>query len=300
MAMDRREFFMKTAAVGAAAVMGATANLGSRAQAAEGEGGAQLNLSSQDGIIPGRELKEKLANMEKWGFNGVEFGGGGLPGRVKRIQEALRDTKIKVSAICAGYGECLMAETAEKRKKAFDDIKNILEAAGELKSTGLIVVPAFNDQMKLSFLEGQKLLMPQLAELGDHAAKCGTRILLEPLNKGEAMFLRQLAVAACLCRAADNPGLAMMGDFYHMNLEEKNDYFAFLDAGTYLHHVHLASGKRNMPGQDERSFVDGFRGLKKIGYRDYCSLECGCIGDKMVEIPKAAEFLRKQWDEAKV
>jgi sugar phosphate isomerase/epimerase len=313
MAMDRREFFVKTALAGAAAAAGATACAGlgdmakpstairgSLAQAAESTGEAQLNLSSQDGIIPGKELKEKLGNMEKWGFNGIEFGGGGLNRRVKQIQEALADAKLKVSAICAGYGGCLMSEDKSKRKQAFNDIKTILEAAGELKSTGLIVVPAFNGQTKLSHLEGQKILVPQLAKLGNWAAKHGTRIILEPLNKGEAMFLRQLAVAACLCRCLDNPGIAMMGDFYHMNKEEKDDYYAFLDAGIYLHHVHLASASRVMPGQDERSFVNGFRGLKKIGYRDYCSLECGCKGDKMIEIPKAVEFLRRQWDEAKV
>jgi len=298
MTMDRRTFFIQTVAAGAAAAA-AAATYESRAASAEQVGDAQLNLSSQDGIIPGKNLKEKLANMEKWGFNGIEFWGGGLPGRVKEIQKTLTDTKIKVSAICAGYGECLMAETADKRKKAFNDIKEILVAAGELKSTGLIVVPAFNNQMKLSFLEGQKVLMPQLAELGEWAHKHGTRILLEPLNKGEAMFLRQLAVAACLCRALDNPGVAMMGDFFHMNLEEKSDQYAFLDAGSHLHHVHLASGKRNLPGQDDRSFVDGFKGLKKIGYRDYCSLECGVLGDRMVEIPKSVEFLRRQWEEAK-
>jgi sugar phosphate isomerase/epimerase len=298
MAMDRRQFFVNTAIAGAAAAVVTTATQDTRARAAEAGGEAQLNLSSQEGIIPGKDLKEKLVTMEKWGFNGIEFWGDA--GRTKQIQEALADGKIKVSAICAGYGECLMAETEAKRKRAFDDIKRLLEMAGELKSTGLIVVPAFNNQMKLSFLEGQKLLMSQLAELGDWAAKHGTRILLEPLNKGEAMFLRQLTVAACICRALDNPGVAMMGDFYHMNLEEKDDRFAFLDAGQYLHHVHLASRERNLPGQDDRSFVNGFRGLKKIGYRDYCSLECGCKGDKTVEIPKAVEFLRKQWAEAKV
>lgn len=296
--MERREFVVNAAVAATAAAIGAISP-GSTARAADGTGGAQLNLSSQDGIIPGKDLKEKLANMEKWGFNGIEFGGGGLGGRVKQIQEALKDTKVKLSAICAGYGGCLMSDDEAKRKQAFNDIKNILEAAGELKSTGLIVVPAFNGQTKLSFLEAQKVMMPQLAELGAHAAKCGTRILLEPLNKGEAMFLRQLAVAACLCRCLDSPGVAMMGDFYHMNKEEKDDYYAFLDAGNHLHHVHLASASRVLPGQDERSFVNGFRGLKRIGYKDYCSLECGCRGDKTVEIPKAVEFLRRQWDEAK-
>ena len=294
MTMDRREFFVKTAAAGA--TVAAAASTASRAGAAEGAGQVTLKLSSQEGIIPGKDLKEKLANMETWGFEGIEFWGDA--NRTKSIQEALKDSKIKVSAICAGYRECLMAEDASKRKQAYDDIKRLLEMAGELNSTGVIIVPAFNNQLKLSFLEGQKVLMPQLAELGDWAVKCKSRILLEPLNKGEAMFLRQLAVAACLCRTIDSPGVAMMGDFFHMNLEEKSDQYAFLDAGNYLHHVHLASGKRNLPGQDDRSFVDGFKGLKKIGYKDYCSFECGVIGDKMVEIPKSVAFLRKQWEEA--
>jgi sugar phosphate isomerase/epimerase len=54
-----------------------------------------------------------------------------------------------------------------------------------------------------------------------------------------------------------------------------------------------------LPGQDERSFVDGFRGLQMIGYRDYCSLECGVDGDRDTEIPKSMDFLRRQWEEAK-
>lgn len=300
MTIDRRDFLARTAVAGAAMMAGAAAPLASRAQAAEGGAGAVLKLSSQDGIIPGKSLAEKIATMEKWGFDGVEFGGGGLPRRAAGIRKTLAGSGIKVSAICAGYGGCLMSHDEGERKKAFNDIKNILVAAGELESTGLIVVPAFKNQTRLNHLQAQKHLMLQLPELGAWAAQQGTRILLEPLNKGEALFLRQLAACAMLCRQLDNPGVAMMGDFYHMNIEEKDDYWAFVDAGDYLHHVHLASRRRVMPGQDERSFVNGFKGLKKIGYRDYCSLECGCDGDKTVEIPKAVAFLKRQWDEAKV
>lgn len=53
-----------------------------------------------------------------------------------------------------------------------------------------------------------------------------------------------------------------------------------------------------LPGQDERKFVDGFKGLKWIGYQDYCSFECGVRGDAMVEIPKSMAFLREQWAKA--
>ena len=89
-----------------------------------------------------------------------------------------------------------------------------------------------------------------------------------------------------------------MGDMYHMYREEPSDMGAFISGAKWLHHVHLASIKRNLPGQDERDFRDGFRGLKSIGYQNFMSLECGVIGERQVEIPKAVKFLRKQWAEA--
>jgi sugar phosphate isomerase/epimerase len=46
--------------------------------------------------------------------------------------------------------------------------------------------------------------------------------------------------------------------------------------------------------------VEGFRGLKMIGYQDYCSLECGVRGKAEQEIPKSFRFLEAQWREAVV
>jgi sugar phosphate isomerase/epimerase len=83
-----------------------------------------------------------------------------------------------------------------------------------------------------------------------------------------------------------------------MFIEETSDLGAFISGGKYVHHVHLASRKRVLPGQDERSFVEGFKGLKHIGFQDFCSLECGVQGDREVEIPKSVRFLREQWEMA--
>ena len=44
--------------------------------------------------------------------------------------------------------------------------------------------------------------------------------------------------------------------------------------------------------------LDGFKGLKMIGYHDFCSFECGVSGDRAVEIPKSMAFLREQWEKA--
>jgi sugar phosphate isomerase/epimerase len=292
-AMTRREFLMISGLAGAALTMGSTSE-------GKKQTDAVLRISSQEGIIPGASLEEKIAKMEKWGIEGLEVGGRGLKDRVKELKSALANTNVKISAICAGFEGALISEEESEREKCRRSMKEILIAAGELGSTGLIFVPAFNHQKPLPFVEARKVLIDQLHELAEYAVSCGTRLLMEPLNRNEAWFLRLLADAAAICRDVDHPGACMMGDFYHMCIEETSDMGAFLSAGKYLHHVHLASRTRKLPGQDDRDFIDGFRGLKMIGYKDFCSFECGVLGDREVEIPKSVKFLREQWSKATI
>ena len=61
------------------------------------------------------------------------------------------------------------------------------ELAGEIESVGIIMVPAFNNHPQLHPKEARKVLVDLLAEIGEVAHKAGTRILLEPLNRGEAI-----------------------------------------------------------------------------------------------------------------
>ncbi|HEY5913568.1 MAG TPA: sugar phosphate isomerase/epimerase family protein [Verrucomicrobiae bacterium] len=295
MKLNRRNFLTVSAMTGVAGAMAPTAkafNLPDPPQP------GRLRLSCQEGVAPGKSLAEKLDFMEELGFEGFEPGGGGLAKRVEELQKALQGRKIKISAICAGFSGVIISEQEEKRQEAISTMKDILTAAGALGSTGLIIVPAFNGQTKLDHKESRDLLLKLLPELGDHAQKAGTRILLEPLNRRECHFLRQVSDAAAICRDANNPGIALMGDFWHMTWEETNDTAAFLSAAKYLHHVHMASRKsRNMPGEDEGdNYVDGFRGLKLIGYQDFVSFECGCKGgDRKKALTTAVKLLRDQW-----
>jgi len=294
MQVNRRGFLAGGAAAAAGLAMVSTAH----ADIPKPEKEGVLNLSSQLGVIPGRDLNEQLANMQKWGFAGVELGGDAA-NDPKKFADAIAKTDLKVSAICWGsHDGDLVSEDVGKRKKGVENLKKALAAAGQLKSTGVIYVPAFNGQTKLTNQEIREVLLKDFPAIAEYAVSVGSRVLLEPLNRGEAFFLRQLADAASICRDLNSPGMQMMGDFYHMFIEETSDLGAFISAGPYLHHVHLASRERNLPGQDERSFVDGFRGLKLIGFQDYCSFECGVRGDRDEEIPKSLAFLREQWAQA--
>ncbi len=262
-----------------------------------------LNLSFQEGIPPGDSLSEKLDFMESLGIVGFEPGGRGLAGRVNEIQDALKNRNIKVSAICAGFDGFILAEDPEVKANFDSSIRDIVAAAGELGSTGVIFVPAFNGQKPClpHTIETREYLCEQLHELGEYAVKCGTTVILEPLNRRECFYVRLVSDAAAIARDSHSEGVKCMGDFWHMQ-EETSDYAAFMSAGTkYLQHVHIASrGRRSMPGEDgeKDDYRDGFRALKEMGYDKYVTFECGSQGDRRETVPAAVELLRAQWQEA--
>ena len=305
MTLDRRDF-IKTSLVGTALLSaGGLSHIKAATPVKKDKPStkAKLNLSFQEGIPPGQNLNEKLDFMEKHGVVGFEPGGRGLKNRVKEIQSALKGRNIKVSAICAGFDGFILSTDPAIRKQCRDTMEEIIAAAGELGSTGVIIVPAFNNQVPVMphTQETRDFLCEQFNEMGNFAHQHGTTVIFEPLNRKEAFYLRQVGDAASICRDINNPGVRCMGDFWHMTWEENSDMGAFISAGEYLQHVHIASRKRrSMPGEDGEAdnYVNGFRGLKMIGYDKYISFECGCQGDRNTVVPAALELLRKQWDEA--
>lgn len=261
----------------------------------------ELKISFQEGTAPRQSLNEKFDYMESLGIVGFEPSGRGLAGRVNEIQQALNGRNIKVSAICAGFAGFILAEDPAVKAEFDSTMREIIAAAGELGSTGVIMVPAFNGQKpcKPHTFETREFLCEQMHELGEFALKHNTTVILEPLNRREAHYLRQVADAAAICRDSKSAGVKCMGDFWHMQ-EETSDYAAFLAAGPeYLQHVHIASrGNRKMPGENGEvdNYVEGFRALKEMGYDKYVSFECGCNGDKEILVPAAVELLRSQWE----
>lgn len=318
MTINRRNF-LKATLSGAAMAVGSTAiasctgktaetsaeaTAQAKASGIEYNSAAQLNLSLQEGVAPGESLNEKLDFMEKNGVVGLEPGGGNLAARVDEFKQALNGRNIKISAICAGFKGFILSTDPAIRKQCMDTMKEIITAAGELGSTGVIIVPAFNNQVPVMphTMETRDFLCEQFNEMGNFAKEHGTTVIFEPLNRKECFYLRQVADAASICRDINNPGVRCMGDFWHMTWEETSDMGAFISAGEYLQHVHVASRKRrSMPGEDgdADNYVNGFKGLKAIGYNKFVSFECGCQSeDRAAAVVNALNLLRKQWEEA--
>lgn len=273
---------------------------------------AELNLCLQWWGIPGNEMKEKLDFLEANGFGAVEIPSGDWPIKNADLMiEALKGRKLFLATAC-GPSDFSYAEQ-EKREAEVQKFLPIIEALGKMKSVGLILCPARGRLSEPGYLSGKELRKDFVENTGkrlaQQAAKHGTSIVLEPLRRNETPFLHQIADAARI--AADiGPGAAVMGDFWHMGLEEMSFMGAFLSAGKLLKHVHIAGLKeRIVPGvhPEADQYVDGFKGLKLIGYRGAISFEGGWPrnpADPKKELPQEektklilnmVKFLREQW-----
>lgn len=302
--MDRRSFLGSAAAgIAGAAVLSTPAGLlTSCATGTSRKSSPELKLSFQEGTAPGESLNEKFDYMEKLGIVGFEPHGKQLLKRAEEFRQALSGRNIKVSAICAGFDGFILAEDPAVKASFDSSMRELIAAAGEIGSTGVIMVPAFNGQKPCMphTMETRAYLCEQLHELGEYALKHNTTVILEPLNRREAFYLRLVSDAAAICRDADSEGVRCMGDFWHMQ-EETSDYAAFISAGKYLQHVHVASrGQRRMPGEDGQldNYIDGMRALKELDYQNYISFECGTDADREIVVPAAVELLRSQWEQA--
>ena len=271
---------------------------------------AELNLCLQWGSIPGSEIDEKLDFLEANGFRAVEIPSGEWPIKNgEALSKAMAGRSLSIATAC-GPSDFSYAEP-EKREAEVQKHMPVLEALGALGSVGLVLCPA-RGQVPMGFKELREDFVTNTGKrLAEHAAKHGTSIVLEPLRRNETPFLRQVADGARM--AADiGPGATVMGDFWHMALEETSFMGAFLCAGSLLSHIHVAGLKeRIIPGvHPEDRYVDGFRGLKLIGYRGAISFEGGWPKDpqdpkkpvppeeRVRLLRNMADLLRRQWDEA--
>lgn len=319
--MKRREFLAGGAVAGVAAAVPLSAaaagcNGCGMPKLAAPEKPAELNLSLQWGGIPVEDtIDAKLDFLQANGFNTVEIPSGlkWLETNGLKLAEELKKRGMKLSTACG-------PSRFDRADKAGNDAEvagfmPVLEILGEMKSVGLIICPA-RGKPEVGLKELRHDFVTNTGKrLAEKAAACGTTIVLEPLQRAETPFLRQVADGAKMAQEIGE-GCTVMGDFWHMSKEETSFMGAFICAGKLLSHVHIASlGNRKYPGTDGEldNYVDGFKGLKLIGYRGAVSMEAGPpvigrdaknkpilpgIEERRKMIISMVGMLKRQWAEA--
>ena len=265
-----------------------------------------IQLAVQARLVPGRTLAERRDRAREFGFDGIELSvASPWPAMIEQAEEALRDD-IPVTAICAGHRGWLIDPDPAQAALARADIMRLLDLGAELDAA-LILVPIYGRTRKFPAAstgrtqrEDEALWLDGLRAATEHAERVGARILVEAINRYENSVSVTVADAARWARAMRSPAVRMMGDVFHMNIEEADIGQAFESVADDLAYVHLGDSQRLEPGRGHLDFDGAFAGLARAGYHGWASLECNLSGPAVDVLPPSVAFLRESMARAGV
>jgi sugar phosphate isomerase/epimerase len=259
-----------------------------------------VKLSCQEHLLPGDNILEKWEFAASAGFDGIELRG--TRDWRERLDDlgAARDRGAVFSSVCLIDDRFIGDLDAGRRREAVEHMKYLLSGIAELGGVGAITpaafglasraLPPFKAPRKEE--EDRLVLLEGLEELGEHAEGEGTLVLLEPLNRYEDHMLNRLEGAVDLSKASGRDSVRVMGDLFHMNIEEDDLGESIRRADGYLAHVHLADSNRAHPGAGHTDFAPAFGALREIGFDGYLAMECAVRGDAETVLPQVTRRLR--------
>lgn len=231
-------------------------------------------------IIPFKHepLAESLERLARLGYHAFELPGDPDiydPTEVKRLAERFG---LAVSAVCGrmyGPSRDLCTADAGDRARAVAYFRTIVDLAAAVGAPGIIVGPtAVRRTMPEASPEQEwEWAVEGVAAIADAARGTGVTVILEPWNRYETYLLNRIEQADRLRRDTGRDNVGVMGDLFHMNLEESNIAGAIRGAGRHLRNIHFADSNRQAPGRGHIDFGPVMAALQEIGYRDHLSVE---------------------------
>jgi sugar phosphate isomerase/epimerase len=259
-----------------------------------------LRLACQEHLLPGDDIVEKWEFASSAGFDGIELRG--TEDWRRRLDDliAARERGAVFSSVCLISDRFIGDFDAARRREAVEHMRHLLSGIAELGGTGAVTPAAYGLASKRlppfevprTEDEDRRVLLDALEELGEHADERGTFVLLEPLNRYEDHMLNRVEEAVRLCDAVGRTSVKVMGDLFHMNIEEDDLGETIRRAEGYLAHVHLADSNRLQPGAGHTDFAGAFGALHDTGFDGYMAMECGIRGDAKEVLPEVVARLR--------
>ena len=219
-----------------------------------------MKIGTQNQAFFPENILEKFRYIKEMGFDGFEIDGKLLVNNIEEVKAAIKETGLPVTTACGGYDGWIGDFIEERRLNGLKQIERILEALAEVGGKGIVVPAAWGMSDSLRVLE-------------QVAARTGTVVYLEPLNRYQDHMINTLADARRYIVENNLKHVQIIGDFYHMNIEEDNLAQALHDNRDLLGHVHIADNHRYQPGSGTLDFHALFEQLRADNYQGYVVYE---------------------------
>ncbi len=186
---------------------------------------------------------------------------------------------LKLAAVGTGAGWVLHKLTltspnSEERVRAREFIRSIIDAGAAMNAPAIIGSMQGRSSADLSEETAIAHLGDALNDLGQHAARYKVPLFFEPLNRYETNLINTMADGVRLIDSLATKNVRLLGDLFHMNIEEEEIAASLRFTGNHLGHIHFADSNRRPIGCGHTSVAPIAAALREIRYEGYVSAEC--------------------------
>lgn len=250
-----------------------------------------MNLFLWTDCLDFEKHRPLLPSLREIGFDGVEF----------PIEPIDANSIGRFATECDALGlerTCVAVFNPTKYDPASPDRQLRRAAVGAIDELSKKTVDIGADLLSGPFFQGLGRLtgarttpdewqwaLDTLREGCQRATARGIRIALEPLNRFEMYFANTMADAQRFVRELDIPGVGLLGDTMHANIEELDVTRAYVDALPELMHVHISESTRGTPGSGHGVPDSLIPSLYQSGYDGWLTIEAFSGGATPSMIP---------------
>lgn len=202
----------------------------------------------------------------------------------RQMVKIAADCGIEIHS-CMGWHPGIADADAKVRRKVLDGLKENLDWAAELGAKVVESFPSWNGPRE-ERNDAWKRCVGSLREAGEHAAKAGVVIAIEPVMQYETRLVRTLAEGVAMAKEIALDSVKVMGDTHHMHCAERDLPRAIRDAGPWLVNFHFSDNDRLPPGMGQMDLVGIVRALAEVDYAGSVSLS------EMARVPDAETAAR--------
>jgi sugar phosphate isomerase/epimerase len=268
-----------------------------------------IRISCQEQLLPGQTLQEKFEFARSAGYDGIELRARGdfaFRDRLPALRRAARDG-VPMPSVCVDMAHFFAAFDPGLRRDAIAQLKSQLSVIAEVGGPGAVActpaswgmfsrrLPPFEPPR--SEAEDRAVLLEGLAELGEHAAREGATLALEPLNRYEDHMVNRLEQAVDLVDAVGLPSVKVLADTYHMNIEEDDLVRPVHEVGDRLGYVHIGENQRGYLGSGHLDFTSFFHALADVGYTGPITFESFSSAVVAPGLSNDLAIWRNLWDD---
>ena len=232
-------------------------------------------------LLPAQQgaFSENFDVLSELGYDGVEVSVR-QPKELdlKQLRKEVEGRGLEVASIhtaAIGFQDKIWLCHPDKtiRDEGMARLKGALEAASFFGVE--VIIGSFRGQ--LSDGEARKLsigwMYDAFREGSDYAEKLGTKILFEPQTRFYINFGFTAQDGVNFAREINSPGMGIMLDTFHMNIEDVSFSQSIFDAKEYLGYLQISDSNRLYPGGGHIPFREIISSLKAIDFNGYLSLQ---------------------------